>query len=409
MFPLPEDLNTKWRYSNQTYTTTSQSGGTYLSDTRTGVPDRQFVATHGHPVHLLGRTNLNIGGAFESRKAHVAGGRSYSLFRDMGGGLVFKFGGSVYASGNAVATLMQPKRASSQDERSYIESLVPPVSTAEMHAAGATAISRVAPTNPLVDLSTSLAELYREGLPSLPGRGGNIGGEYLNYQFGIAPLASDIADLRQVASQSEALLAQYARNSGKHVRRRYSFPEEVSTTTQVSTNRGPNTVGNVGIPSFLAQPGTLSQTTTTYKRMWFAGAFTYHLPAEGLGRKLAELDHLYGLVPGVDTLYQLTPWSWLVDYFLNVGDVIENINAFAANGLVMPYAYVMAERRIVTRSTLQFKVWNGSRFVDTSVSDTVEFVAKRRIPATPFGFGLSVGDLTNKQWSILAALGISRR
>jgi hypothetical protein len=368
-----------------------------------------MVLSHGHPVNLLGRTNLDIGGAFESRKAIVEGGSNYDLYRDMGSGLIFSFNGRVFASGQAVAALQATKRASSTDERSYLESKLPPVSTTEMLAAGATAISRVAPTNPLVDLSTSLAELYREGLPSLPGQSGNAGGEYLNFQFGIAPIASDIADLRKVASQTEALLAQYAKDSGKLVRRRYSFPKEVVTTSIVNNFAGPNVLGNVGPSSNLAQPGTLSQTTTTTKQLWFSGAFTYYLPDDGFARKMAELDKLYGLVPGVDTLYQLTPWSWLVDYFANLGDVIENLNSFAANGLVMPFAYIMAEKRMVVQSTLKFRVWDGSGFRDSTVSDRVEYVSKRRIPATPYGFGLSAGSLTNKQWSILAALGLARR
>jgi len=165
----------------------------------------------------------------------------------------------------------------------------------------------------------------------------------------------------------------------------------------------------IGPSAMLAQPGTLSQVTTTRIKMWFSGAFTYHLPKEGLSLKLAELDHLYGIVPGVDTLYQLTPWSWLVDYFANLGDVIENLNAFQGNGLVMPYGYVMAEKQITTHSRLDFRVWDGFGYVPTSVNDTLTLTSKSRLPATPFGFGLSPGGLTAKQWSILAALGISRR
>jgi hypothetical protein len=42
----------------------------------------------------------------------------------------------------------------------------------------------------------------------------------------------------------------------------------------------------------------------------------------------------------------------------------------------------------------------------SSLSTTVE--RKERIKATPFGFGLVDSDFTNRQWAILAALGITR-
>jgi hypothetical protein len=124
---------------------------------------------------------------------------------------------------------------------------------------------------------------------------------------------------------------------------------------------------------------------------------------------VARLDRLYGLRPGVDTLYQLTPWSWLVDYFSNLGDVIENLNSLTSDGLVIPYAYMMAEKRIVEHTTLQIEVKRGSVWSPLTVGDRIEYVYQRRIPASPFGFGISDGDLTPKQISILAALGISRR
>jgi hypothetical protein len=66
---------------------------------------------------------------------------------------------------------------------------------------GPAAIKRCAPTSPHVSLSTALAELKREGLPSLPGINllkdkvahfRELGGEYLNLEFGWKPIASDV-------------------------------------------------------------------------------------------------------------------------------------------------------------------------------------------------------------------------
>jgi hypothetical protein len=128
----------------------------------------------------------------------------------------------------------------------------------------------------------------------------------------------------------------------------------------------------------------------------------------GWAREMERLDRLYGLRPGVDTLYQLTPWSWLVDYFSNLGDNIENLNARIADGLVMPYAYVMSETTVRTTTSLDFGVWNGSVFQPERLVDTVTTTSKKRLGASPFGFGLLGKDLSAKQWSILAALGLAR-
>lgn len=395
-------------------------GGTGDSGVATATHNRQVVESRGHPYSLLGRDNFDIGGRFLSLKAEVpVRGRQIAVRRNYGGSppYITYWEGRMLASSEA-ASILDASQGSASDERSYLASKVPSVSTADMYAAGATAINRCAPTNPLVDLSTSFAELLREGLPSIPGRGGGAGGEYLNYQFGIAPLVSDIRDFRRVLADADALYEQYERNSGKHIRRRYRFPvvREQSQTTKtgqapkmVRVTRPNGSKDSIGYSGAHVRAGTLSQITTTETRIWFSGAFTYYLPKSGWRREMDRLDRLYGLKPGVDTLYQLTPWSWLVDYFSNLGDVIENINAFSSDGLVMPYGYVMAQKTVTITSKLDFGLWNGTAFAPSSVGDTVVLTSKRRLPASPFGFGFSDGSLTPKQWSILAALGLTRR
>lgn len=406
----------KGRYSSATESQTSRYGSEDAPISIVGSANvqtlRQVVYSYGHPTSYLGRTAFDIGGEFLSLRAQVAGGKSVSYKRRYGGSPAYidEWNGRLYANYDTVA-LLQASRRTPPEEEAFLRTKMPVASTFDMYRDGTTAIARTAPTNPLVDLSTSLAELYREGLPSIPGRGGNVGGEYLNVQFGILPLASDVQDMRLVAAQSEALIEQYERDSGKRVRRRYEFEPRRSSTTQVWLNSPPVCVPT-SAGSFSGshvRGGMLSVETETIERSWFSGAFTYYLPKEGWRRDLSELDRLYGVVPGIDTLYQLTPWSWLVDYFTNLGDVVSNLNAFAANGLVMPYAYIMSQKDTTVRSALNFERWDGSGWVADSVFDTVFFSSKRRLPAHPFGFGISDSGLTGKQMSILVALGLSRK
>lgn len=413
--------HTKGRYTVEKLDYSSSSG--YVNNPTIGVgaslanTDRQVIETAGHPVSLIGKkTGLDIGGAFRSTRVTVEGGRAISGYSSFGTkpiDFVISQAGHYYASQDASGVCSQA-RTDAIHESEWQAMALPPATDLFMLSAGATAISRCAPTNPLVDLSTSLAELFREGLPSLPGRSGGLSSEYLNYNFGIAPLASDIRDLRNVMKHADALWDQYARNSGKLVRRRYTFPPQVtSVTAPVLNNRLPSRpamqseTNPTALDGNVVRSGTLQQRTTTTTKTWFSGAFTYYLPDSPFGQMVARLDALYGLKPGVDTLYQLTPWSWLIDYFANLGDIIENLNSFTHGGLVMPYAYIMSETTVETRSYLLFELKQGTLWKAQSLSDVVRRVTKRRIPASPFGFGLSYGDLSAKQKSILIALGIN--
>lgn len=176
------------------------------------------------------------------------------------------------------------------------------VTTSAMITAGSTAISMVNPGNPASDAATFLGEL-REGLPKYIGRSfvskatrgqtlQNVGGEYLNYQFGIVPVISDVSKFVSATINADKHLKQLVRDSGRIIRRRYDFPEV--TSTEVTTT--------VGVPVAPAGPsycytsnsGVRTKTRVTYSRIWFSGSFTYHLPKEfdsfwGNGRECVPL------------------------------------------------------------------------------------------------------------------------
>lgn len=109
-----------------------------------------------------------------------------------------------------------------------------------------------------------------------------------------------------------------------------------------------------------------------------------------------------------ETLWNITPWTWLADWFANSGDVISNISAVGADNLVMRYGYLMQE---ATRKYLT--VHSGFTALETDVPSTFSgaavYTAKSRIGASPYGFGLTMGDFTPRQVAILAAIGITRR
>jgi hypothetical protein len=151
----------------------------------------------------------------------------------------------------------------------------------------------------------------------------------------------------------------------------------------------------------------------TTRDRWFSGAFTYYLPTgydsrAELARIASLADKLLGTSITPETIWNVLPWSWAVDWFTNAGDVLANINRFKNNGLVMPYGYMM--ERTITKHiyTLNKSGLIGAKNVGKGPL-TLVTITKKRIPANPYGFGITWNSLSGFQASILAALGISRR
>lgn len=289
-------------------------------------------------------------------------------------------------------------------------------SAASLSAAGATAIARCKPTSPHFSLAQSLGEL-REGAPSIPGVRswenrtrpllGSVGDEYLNYQFGWLPLVSDVRKFYESTTKSDRILDEYRRNANRKIRRGYDFPTTISTRTgSGSIQIHPANFG-------LFAPGTISETVTT--KRWFRGAFRYYLPPTDsyqgrVRRKLQEANHLFGVLPTPEVLWELTPWSWAIDWFTNVGDVMSNISSFATDGLVLQYGYIMEHKRVHGEMTVTVPPSQVAQYGLTGpiLKRTYVREYKCRYPANPYGFGIDDTSLTTRQLSILGALGLSK-
>jgi hypothetical protein len=283
---------------------------------------------------------------------------------------------------------------------------------------GATAIARTIPTNPVAGAAQFLGEL-REGLPRLPGRAiarkGPIGvaDEYLNVEFGFKPFISDLRKFGEAARSASKQIEQLKRDSGRLIRRRYTFPvERTTTTTVVSTNA-------YGAPGFRliapkcydGGPGKLTKTRDESYEFWFSGAYTYAYPdgdtAVGRMRQAeSRMNRLFGTRVSPELFWELTPWSWAFDWISNTGDVIHNLTALSNDSLVLRWGYIMCHytcRDTYLLDGVAVKGSTGGPRSQTFVTDV-----KTRYRATPYGFGLDIASFSPRQWAILGALGISR-
>lgn len=353
-------------------------------------------------AHLI----ADMGGNFETGKVEYAPGAYDVSLERVTGASVRKYVGPMFAYHN-------------QQVGSFAL-IQTPSSDSAMNAFGATAISRCIPTNPLAGMGQFAAELRQ--LPTTSKlaewkqtatelrklQAGKVlrrgSQDWLNFWFGWAPFAKDVKDFFRVARDSEKHIAQFARDSGKGVRRRYNFPDIVST---VVTDMG-NGYGAPSLDSYLiVGPGKLLKTVTTTTRRWFSGSFTYYVPTKPGYKAFDAYAHkLYGLRLDLDLIWKIAPWTWAADWVTNFGDNVRNVAAFQNDGLVMRYGYIMETTTIRTEWALIGLNLYGLGPINLTQSFVT--TTKKRRKATPYGFGLDPGTFSAKQWSIIAALGISK-
>jgi hypothetical protein len=376
----------------------------------------ELLITSGHNFTDLGKTNRDVGGDFLVRKnsyaewvdSDVTSGDTYlgERFTNTNNPNVgaYSYKGKFYAAVANVVPSTFP---------------VAPYSTApQLDAYGTTAIARVLPTNPLADLATFIGEL-REGIPHLAGgdffRGRTeqlrgIGGAHLGYEFGVKPLVNDLRKFGRSVVDSDEFIRQYERNSGKRLKRRYEFPEIKSVSVLTEADKQPQPVTFTNLYNGTAYKGTRTRERSITINRWFSGCFTYYLSDSSDSRKrYTQLaNKLFGVRLTPEVIWNLTPWSWAVDWFGNMGDVLHNVSAFQHDGLVMPYGYVMEQVTISDTYRLTGLRFKSYPKFNGALCQTFTTTVKQRRKANPYGFGLDLGSLTSRQWSIIGALGLTR-
>lgn len=290
---------------------------------------------------------------------------------------------------------------------------------------GAKGWNKYRPGNPTADLGVFLGELrdmprMLEGTANFfhnlwRSRGGRLTGfgpkavadHWLNTQFGWMPFISDLRKFIKTIEGLDSLVKQAVRDNGQWIRRRGSVSREVGVSNESSsatvTSHWPV------LQSTFYQNGQITGSTSkrvvTVRNVWFEGAFRYWIEdVESPLFKPRMAAELFGVMPTPSLIWNLIPWSWLVDWCANTSDVIANMSTGYADNLASKYAYVMGttSKTGICESTHRLK---GGNLYD-SWSFPLEW--KDRTAASPFGFGLSTASFSDRQWSILGALGLSR-
>jgi hypothetical protein len=273
------------------------------------------------------------------------------------------------------------------------------------YSAGARAIAATEPSKSVFNGSTFLGETMSDGLPAMAGyhtwrdqtlRAKQAGGEYLNYQFGWVPFVSDLRDFAFAVKNSSDIVHNYRTHSNTKIRRSLELSDDATTST-VDSNEWIATAGSWNVGTTPTR-----YTMTLHERMWFKGCFTYYMPmdnsmASRFKRYKAYASKLLGVNLTPETVWNVAPWSWAVDWKTDCGAVIHNWSHLGHDGLVLQYGYLMHSQQ----STL---ISDAGRYGQTYQT----LARKRRVPANPYGFGVDVSGLSATQIAVLASLGVTR-
>lgn len=302
---------------------------------------------------------------------------------------------------------------------------------------GAEAWNRMRPDNPDFSFATSLYELkdtpgmLKDLLGGLIRKDPRLGRRstisktgqwHLAIQFGYLPLLGDILSFVAAQRGGQKRLKQLIRDAERPIRRKVNLSDEGSQSTIESSSITYYTLGSDGTPhapSFVTQcydrsPRGWKKRVWQYSaRTWAEGRFRYFLPdgPRDVIWKKKMLRRIMGarITPAV--LYEAVPWSWLVDYFTDLGQFVKAISPGVADRLVADYCYIMRseEWNTTVTSDMGYKAsYNGEKSVRLTPSVVIRSVVKQRRHASPFGFGVKQSSLTAKQIGILGGLGYSK-
>jgi hypothetical protein len=293
---------------------------------------------------------------------------------------------------------------------------------------GATAWNRFKPGKSLADAGVFIGEMkeiprmlmttagaFRDRYFEYAGRGAKksahaaskeAANHWLNHQYGWLPFLSDLRKFVYAWQNADSFMQQLKRDNGKWIRRYGSVMTENKEPELYKTE---NTLRvypwytTAVFPDY-NKPGKTLYTRYLADKVWFSAKFRYYIPDIGsVVWKANAMRKLYGASLNPGLVWELVPWSWLIDWFSNWGDVLGNLDNELAENLAAKYAFVMRTRQEYVGVKQYFNT--SSPFDHTFF---YEIHRKCRKQANPFGFGLTWDDLSLRQWSILGALGITR-
>lgn len=194
------------------------------------------------------------------------------------------------------------------------------------------AAARTNPSRPYVDIPREIAEI--RDLPTLLRRGfgnpgflpsldrstpGQFGSGYLGYQFGIRPIADTIAKMATAHQQVTRRVEEVKRLVATGIKRTLNV--DVSTA-QSDEYRYIDTAHSTMGGNF--HTWTVEGVRAHVRWGLYPSAIPDNMSNSERNALITRwaTDAVWGRTIDTSTLYDLTPWSWLLDWFSSLGDYI---------------------------------------------------------------------------------------
>lgn len=220
-------------------------------------------------------------------------------------------------------------------------------------SAATSAAARTSPSRPYVDVMTDLLQLGEiVKLVQTEGRSfiRHAARENIKFQFGVLPLVNDIRKLLNVEEQVKRRVLEIERLRGpKGLRRTVTIGKYTGEQTKNLTVQSLYRLINRTVK------GTTVQVTKAHVR-WKPSVSLAHLNGPRELRAQARRAVL-GSTVDMSTIWELIPWSWLIDWGTNVGEYLK----LHRNIIPATLSSVTTTRHAVTD-------WYGPGFADSNWS-----------------------------------------
>lgn len=238
----------------------------------------------------------------------------------------------------------------------------------------------------------------------------DVGHHYLNVQFGWMPFLRDLRDFLSNGDKINRRMAYIRKNNGKWVKRGGSVQSTQSELIQTTTNRILPILTSSYYPGYVTTKST--DTKVVKGHAWFEAMMKFYIQDldKDRGQDLWNsrmLRKMWGLELTPALIWELIPFSWMVDYFWDIGHVMNNFSNNAYDHTVAKYAYVMETKGTYLNYRQSQMLVSGHTL---NLNATYECLSKERVGASPFGFAYApdASNLSESQLAILLALGLTK-
>jgi hypothetical protein len=239
---------------------------------------------------------------------------------------------------------------------------------------------------------------------------------FLNAQFGWAPFIRDMVAVSELVTDYDKYVRDRTSRNDKWDHRERVLSE--TTEESVILSGLGMKCSPVTFLNDMIRPGSswgmrYSYLNRVAMKVWASGDYKFYRPEFDMSRKdydsgwsrMSRLSTLLGTNISPSLLWKITPWTWLADWFGNIGSVIDRLTAAGQDGVVSRNVFLMVRRHrtVILKQELDMNAgpvaFEFQRIVESK---------QRGHATTPYNFGLLPTQLSAKQLTILGALGISR-